>query len=235
MKKSVVLLSFLICLAGSMTIAAASYENNEYQRKSRAFSNLATRAYDEGEYDKAVEYANQSEENAILSAEFISAMIARSEAETLLFKAHTRLSWARGIKAEKFFPSAFSAADTAVSSADAQFSAGNWTKTRSLAELALSELSVVREILPLPSTYQVELWAESKDCFWNIAADPAVYGDPFMWEKLYEANKKALKRPNNPNLLMPDMILTIPSIKGEYREGLYNPSLKYEPLSSQVK
>lgn len=235
MKKSVVLLSFLICLAGSMTLAAASYENNEYQRKSRAFSNLATRAYDEGEYEKAVEYANQAEENAILSAEFITGMIARSDAEKVLFEARTRLTWARNKNAEKFFPSAFAAADSAVSSADVQFSAGNWSKTRSFAELALSELSVVREIIPLPSLYQVELWADTKDCFWNIAANPAVYGDPFMWNKLYEENKKSLKRPNNPDLLMPGMIVTIPSIKGEYREGTYDPSIVYEPLSSQVK
>lgn len=107
MKKIVVLLSFLICIAGSMTLAAASYENNEYQRKSRAFSNLATKSYDEGAYDKAVEYALQAEENAILSAEFISGMIARSEAEKILFKARTRLTWAREKKAENFSPLLF--------------------------------------------------------------------------------------------------------------------------------
>ena len=31
------------------------------------------------------------------------------------------------------------------------------------------------------------------------------------------------------------MIVKIPSIKGEYREGTYDPSVKYESFKSQVK
>ena len=49
-----------------------------------------------------------------------------------------------------------------------------------------------------------------------------------MWRKLYEANKDKLPDPTNPNWVEPDIILTIPSIKGEKRSGLYDPSISYK-------
>lgn len=76
----------------------------------------------------------------------------------------------------------------------------------------------------LPAFYRVGTWASSRDCFWNISGNPVVYGDPFKWTVLYEANKDVLPDPNNPDLILPDTIITIPSINGEYREGTYNPA-----------
>lgn len=235
MMKKISLFALSFLLLALVSAAAASWDNNEYQRKSRMYSRMAVSAYDEGNYDGSVEYSRLAEENALLSAQYISGMIARSEAEKLLFTAHTRLNWAKSINAERFFPSVFSAAGEAVSSADAQFASEDWAATRKYAEIALSELSVVREIVPLPAEYKVDLWADSKDCLWNIAANPAIYGNPLLWEKLYEANRKALKQPSNPNLLMPGQVVSIPSIKGEFREGRYDPAIEYEPFSRQVK
>ncbi len=75
----------------------------------------------------------------------------------------------------------------------------------------------------LPAFYRVGSWETTRDCFWTISENPAVYGDPMHWTVLYEANKNLLPDPNDPNLILPDTILTIPSIKGERREGTYNP------------
>lgn len=234
MKRSILI--FAVCaLCASLPLFAATYDNNEYQRKSRAYSDLATKAYDDGDYDAAVEYARQAEENASLSVAFIEKMLARADSQTLLYTAHTRLSWAKEKKADKFFPAAFDAATAAVASGDELFTAENYADAKEQAQVALDQLAIVREIIPLPEFYKVTRWHSSRDCLWNIAKNPAVYGDPLLWDELYQANKKALKRPSDPDLLAPGMIVRIPSIKGEYREGLYDPTIKYESFKSQVK
>jgi len=87
------------------------------------------------------------------------------------------------------------------------------------------------EQLPLPARYAVRSWGVSKDCFWNIAAYPWVYGDPHQWRVLYNANKSKLPDPNNPNLIEPGIVLDIPSIKGETRQGAWDSSKTYTPIN----
>jgi nucleoid-associated protein YgaU len=78
----------------------------------------------------------------------------------------------------------------------------------------------------LPATYIVRLIPERRDCFWRIAEYPFVYGDPLKWPILYEANKNKIPQPDNPHLILPDMEVTIPSIDGEKREGVWSPEEK---------
>ena len=82
----------------------------------------------------------------------------------------------------------------------------------------------------LPATYTVRAWGVSRDCLWNIAGRPWVYGDPHKWRVLYEANRSKLPNPNNPNLLEPGIVLDIPSIKGETRRGKWESGKAYTPL-----
>jgi len=235
MKKSICLLSLCLACGLSASLFALSYDNNEFQRKSRQYSDLAQQSYDEGDYDMSVEYARQAEDYAAQSEAFIARQLVRADTEKLLFSAHTRLSWARDQKAEKFFAAAFASATDAVAAGDAFFAAEDYESASSRAQAALDALAVVRKVIPLPATWRVELWTETRDCLWNIAANPAVYGDPLLWEELYKANKKSLKRPSNPNLLVPGSVITIPSVAGEYREGQYDPAVKYESFKSQTK
>jgi len=82
----------------------------------------------------------------------------------------------------------------------------------------------------LPATYKVRPWNVSKDCFWNIAGFPWVYGDPRQWRLLYNANKSKLPDPNNPDSLEPGTVLDIPSLKGEPRQGAWESGRTYEAL-----
>ncbi|MDR1094861.1 MAG: hypothetical protein LBL31_00550 [Spirochaetaceae bacterium] len=70
----------------------------------------------------------------------------------------------------------------------------------------------------LPKYYTVGTWPP--DCFWAIAE--LVYGDPYRWPILYEANRSKLEDPDNPDLLATGIILEIPSINGEFRDGSFN-------------
>jgi outer membrane murein-binding lipoprotein Lpp len=57
-------------------------------------------------------------------------------------------------------------------------------------------------------TYTVGTWAHDKDCLWNIAKKPDIYGDAFKWPKIWQKNKEQIK---NPDLIYPGQVLRIPA------------------------
>jgi nucleoid-associated protein YgaU len=92
-----------------------------------------------------------------------------------------------------------------------------WDAARESALRVISILAVVQAVPDRPAQYLVKTWVSVRDCLWNIAAKPQIYGDPFMWTVLYEANRHQI---DDPDLILPGMILEIPSIAGEVRFGL---------------
>ena len=271
-------------MAAAGALFAASYDDNSFQRKSRELSAMAERAYGEGDYDKAVEYAREAEENARLSEEYIRKMLLRADAETEMNRARTRMTWARGIKADVNFPDEYRTAAEHVDRGGRRFDEEDYEGAKRHAQLALEALSGVGEVKRVaaaevaaaaageseaaaadvaageseardadaaageseardadvaageseardagafPARYLVDEWTETGDCFWKIAENTAVYADPFLWTKLYEANKARLPIHDNPNLIMPGTIIEIPSLWGERREGLYDPAASY--------
>jgi hypothetical protein len=80
--------------------------------------------------------------------------------------------------------------------------------------------------ISLPKYYIVENWFISKDSLWNIAANPTVYNDPTKWHVIYNHNKNIFPDINNPNLIIPGMVLEIPCLNEEYREGTYSSEIK---------
>ncbi|MCL2191275.1 MAG: hypothetical protein FWB79_04745 [Treponema sp.] len=81
--------------------------------------------------------------------------------------------------------------------------------------------AVAERAATLPATFTVRSWAVYRDCLWNIAAHPDVFGDPLKWIVLFNANRHRMPNPNNPDLILPGMVLEIPSIDGEIREGAW--------------
>jgi hypothetical protein len=86
------------------------------------------------------------------------------------------------------------------------------------------------EPVRLPAQYTVQPWSTFRDCLWNIAGRPWIYGDPTQWRLLYNANKSRMPDPDNPNLIEPGMVLDIPSIRGEERQGLWDAEKTYPSL-----
>jgi len=76
----------------------------------------------------------------------------------------------------------------------------------------------------LPRYYVVRLITDRRDCFWRIAEYDFVYGDPWQWRVLYEANRDNIPDSDNPDWIEPGTILEIPSIAGEHREGTWDPA-----------
>ena len=238
MKKTAILCTVFFVL-GAALLFAVSYDNNEYQRKSRAYSELARRAYSEGDYDASIEYSRLAEENAQKSADYIQYMLARVEAEQAMNKARTRYTWAKNNKADEKYPEAFKTATEALQAGHTAFENKDFDVAVVCAQKVLDALAVVTgdesSFATLPAQYRIRTWRGERDCLWNIAKDKAIYDNPYLWRKLYEANKNKLPDPNNPDWVEPGIILTIPSLRGEKRDGMYDPAVTYEKLPSGKK
>ncbi len=238
MKKTAILCTVFFVL-GAVLLFAVSYDNNEYQRKSRAYSELARRAYSEGDYDASIEYSRLAEENAQKSADYIQYMLARVEAEQAMNRARTRYTWAKNNKAEEKYPEAFKTATEALQAGNTAFGNKDFDVAVVCAKKVLDALAVVTgdesSFATLPDQYRIRTWRGERDCLWNIAKDKAIYDNPYLWRKLYEANKNKLPDPNNPDWVEPGIILTIPSLRGEKRDGMYDPAVTYEKLPSGKK
>jgi tetratricopeptide (TPR) repeat protein len=228
MKKFIALIAALFAVS---FIAAVSYTNNTYQKLADEYTKKAQNAFDAGEYDLSVEYAQKAQDNAKLSEAYVKMMLARSAAQSDMKKASDKLDWAKKINADRDFPMAYSAAQKSYENAQNAFSTEDYAGASSYAKQVLDALAGVHEITPLPEFYVVRPWADTKDCYWNISGRPYVYNNPLLWENLYQENKSNMPRPSDPNLILPGMKMKIPSLTGEYREGVYTPSKQYEPYS----
>ncbi|WP_297208071.1 hypothetical protein [uncultured Brachyspira sp.] len=80
-----------------------------------------------------------------------------------------------------------------------------------------------------PQYYVVQLRKANTDSLWLIASYDFIYGDGNFWRKIYEANKDQIK---DPNIITDGQILLIPSLKGETREGTYDPNKKYDNINN---
>lgn len=224
MKKIFASLLFLVIVS---SVFAVSYKNNTYQKLANEYTKKAEIALNAGHYDDAVEYSRKAEENAALSKAYIETMIARTDAEEILNVARAQIAWAEEIDAPNTFPMAYTAAKESYNNAEAAFATENYSKVEGYANATLAALKGVEEITPLPEYYIVRPWADTKDCFWNIAKRPYIYNNPLLWENLYQSNKEDLEKPLDPNLIHPSMKMEIPSIAGEYRAGTYDPRKEY--------
>ena len=224
----------ILCLFTFTMLFALSYEDNEYQRKSRAYAQLSAKALDEGDYDASMEYSRLAEEYARLSAEFIQKMLARIEAEQIMNKARTRYEWAKNNKAQVKYPDLFNEATEALQAGGIAFNNEDYDVATACAKKVLTALSEVEgdegSFATLPSTYKVRTWRGERDCLWTIAELDGVYGNGFMWKKLYEANKDKFPDSSNPDLIEPGMILIIPPLHGEKRNGLYDHDKIYKKV-----
>lgn len=55
--------------------------------------------------------------------------------------------------------------------------------------------------------YTVGTWAQDKDCLWNISGKSDIYGDPFQWPKIWQANTNIIR---NPDIIHPGQVLQVP-------------------------
>ena len=229
MKKTILTVFLLTTL---FSVFAASYTNNEFQKLANEYNKKAEVAFDNGEYDLAVEYSMLAAQNSELSEAYVNTMIAKADASKQIKYAQNQLAWAEKVHGDIYYPMTYTAGKAALDVALLAFEKENYAAANLFAKEALNYLAEIKEVTPLPQYYVVKPWAETKDCYWNISGRPYVYNNPTLWENLYQANKDQMKDPSNPDLIYPGMKMEIPSITGEYREGVYDSKKSYDAYSA---
>ena len=226
MKKSILCIFLLTTLFSS--VFSASYMDNEFQKLANEYNRKAEIAFDEGEYDLAVEYSMLAAENSELSKAYVNTMIAKADATKQIKYAQNQLAWAEKVHGDIYYPMTYTAGKAALEAALLAFEKEDYASAKIFATEARNYLAEIKEVTPLPQYYVVKPWAETKDCYWNISGRPYVYNNPTLWENLYQANKDQMKDPSDPDLIYPGMKMEIPSITGEYREGVYDSKKSYD-------
>ncbi len=230
MKKIIPILLVLLCVVG---LAAQDLANNEYFVKSQELLAQAQEAFDNGDYDTAADLAAQAQEYARMSDLYVEKMLAKRAADTAISNAQARIAYADTLDSARRYPAEYSAALANMGVAETEYMAENYGQSKLYAEAVLTNLASIKPEVVFPMYYVVIEKNKDTDCFWRIAALPFIYNNPLMWTVIYEANKRKLPNPGNPDLIRPGTILIIPSIGGERRDGTYNPGQTYPVYGQQ--
>jgi len=198
-----------------------SIRDNEFYRESVRLAELAQTTFDYGDYDASTGFAEEAIYYAQLSDEFV--------ADQLIVEARRLLDWADANNIAARYPYDYSESRAHYETSVIAKAIEEWTVAIDEAIASIEILSAIESGRDpsLPNQYTVRTWAAVRDCLWNIAGYPWVYGEPTRWPELYEANKSKLPDPDNPHLIEPGMIIDIPSIRGEARRGMWDPNRTY--------
>ena len=207
-------------------LAAQSLQDNPDYRKSLELRQQSEDAFQAGDYDEAKRLAEESQVYAAKSDDWISMMLARYRANSALLRVRNRIEDADRVNGKANFPDAYAQGKALYAQASDEFRAESYADSLATSNKALDALSVIVYVRPdvqgkLPAYYVVRLLPGNTDCLWNIAGYSFVYGDPWKWRLLYDANRDKLPQEANPNLILPDMVLTIPAQDGEQRSGTW--------------
>jgi len=195
-----------------------AFLNNEYLLENIRLIAMAEERHNQGFYDDATEFAMEAIRYARLSDEYVALHMRIRETDNAISSARFRLDWARRVGAPTRYAAVYERAQDTFADALAAREREAWDPAR---DLALRVIDILVDVTPvLPARFLVGNWAVTRDCLWNIAALPEIYGDPTRWPILYQANRHRMPQQNNPDLILPGMILDIPSIAGEIRYGI---------------
>jgi nucleoid-associated protein YgaU len=207
---------------------------SQYATATDAF-NAALAAYKAEDYKTATAKAEAASAawdslQAAMLAVYNQTLADKAEADKAMAEAKARLAWAESVKAPKTFPKEYAKASSEMDASNGAYSGENYPSATDHAKAVLVALSGVTDTIPFPAVYTVRLIPARRDCLWRIAEYPFIYNNPLKWTVIYEANKSTFKDPSNPNLIFPGQILKIPAIKGEVRDGVYDPTKDYPVL-----
>ncbi len=224
--------------AASMTAAEKAYAVEKYAPATALANEVLSILSPEFEAKVASDRAakeqaekEKEEEAAKKAAEAAAIAQNMKYAQTAIADAQSRYDWAASKNAANNYPELFKKGGEALADAKTAFNALDYTRAKDLAAQSYWTLMQIDEFAPLPATYVVRLIPQRRDCLWRIAEYPFVYNNPYKWPVLYQANKATFKDPSNPDLIFPGQVLKIPSIKGETREGVWDPNKTYQPLA----
>lgn len=240
-KKFISLILAIFCLSA---ISAQNLQDNKHQKAGRDYEKQAREALNAGNYDQATTYADLSSEEYRKSIEYAETLKLKFRAANAINLAQRTITDVSNVKTTAdFYATEITQAKTTLAEARKLFDSENWLESRAKAMESLALLKDIRRVEPepkqkttsvsknvLPRFYTVLAKPTNSDCFWNISGMSGVYDDPTAWENLWKNNKDSMRNSDNPNLIFPGMVIEIPSINGETREGNLDPNKDYSAL-----
>lgn len=229
----------IFCIAA---ISAQNLTDNKHQKAGQEYEKQAREAMDAGNYDDANKYAELSSEEYRKSHDYANDLKLKFRAANAINLAQSTITDVSNVKTTAdFYAKEIAAAKVSLAEARKLYKAESWEESRAKANEALSLLKDIRRVEAepkqkttsnnvLPRYYTVMSRPSNTDCFWNISGMDGIYGDPTLWKNLWNGNREAMKDSNNPNLIYPGMVIEIPSLKGEVREGNYDPKKNYSAI-----
>ena len=257
MNRRLIIASSIVLLFGTQMVFAVtddaevpgSIRNNRYFLESVRLTNLAERAYADGDYDASTRYSEEAVRYAEMSDGYVSRQLKIRETDEAIAAARRRLDYADSVDAASRHTEEYTEAQAAYAEARTYRSAEQWDNAISSANRVLVSLAYIGgdtlvrggdsgsgsrsdsgRAVTLPAQYTVRTWSTTRDCFWNIAGRSWAYNDPWKWRIIYEANKDKLPEAGNPDLIHPGTVLDIPSIRGETRQGTFDSNITYQAI-----
>ncbi len=236
MMKKLIICLFLTGIVGICSLSAQNLLDNEFQRAGRQYEYQANIALEGGDYEKAAELATLASIEYRKSREYADAQLLMYRAKNAITIAEQEIAAIERTPRLTTHAAELAQANAKLKQAQDLFTAVNWEDSRLR---ALEALAIARSIpkmdgnvatVTLPKFYVVVRRDSNHDCYWNIAKMPAVYGNGLLWPRLYMANKVRMRDPENPNLIYPGMIVEIPALRGEARDGTYEEGKQYPAL-----
>ena len=227
----------LVLLVLTQSFGQALQDNPDY-KQALALQAKADQAYEAGDYEAAYRYAEQAKQYSAKAQEYSSTLATRYRAANWLSLAKEKLTDAEQLQAKTRYAEEYSQAVDNYAQAQVAFKQGKWEESIEFSKNVMAWLANVvptppeEPVLPreepvFPKYYVVRLILDDRDCFNKIAGYSWVYNDRYQWRVLYDANKNVIRHPDNPHLIHPGQVFTIPSLRGEIREGTYDPDREY--------
>lgn len=192
-----------------------------------AFIKDAEAAFKAGDYETA-------DTKARAAVDLSDTIRKRDEAEKIFSLASAALDGAKQSKLDAEKPQEFQQASGLVDNAKTAIDKENYDDCIKFSKEALAILDSIGGGAILPKYYKVRLIPKRRDCLWRIAEYDFVYKNGAYWHVLYDANRSSLKYPDNPDLIFPGQTFVLPSLKGEKREGTYDPNKRYAPYNQAL-
>jgi nucleoid-associated protein YgaU len=146
-------LSFMVLFfaAAGFRVQAQNLRDNPDYRKGLELQSLAKQAYEDGDYDKSVEYSASAQEYFQKARDYADLMALRYAANNLRNRVADRLHYAEYIHADQNFPDEYTAALASSKAADEAFSAEDYRTSAMGYQVALDLLKDIKPVVPEPT------------------------------------------------------------------------------------
>jgi len=151
MKKIVIFLVLAALLTSASGLFAQNLMDNADSRKGMEYQNLSKQAFDEGDYDKSIEYSKLATDHFRKAREYAEMMRQRYIAHNLKNRAADRMKYADYINAEKNFPLEYTGAKAAYTAAEKAFSNEEYVVSGEGYRKVIDLLKDIKPVTPIPA------------------------------------------------------------------------------------